>query len=312
MISQASCKITKESQCKNFAYEIFDNIDELVEANRARPHLRNQDRMNMDKEIESNSSWYQCSSYKEAENLALNGWKGLLEKSEFTDFYKVNKGYADKMFKTKNDVVGFAPIVANVLKGIPQSMINVDKKRVRSKIIHIAYNISCTAGRNGRTIMEAGFKVMSAIVDLEKQGYRIRLTAIQDFTDKRLGCDVMMIKVKDENKKLDLYSSMFALTHTAVFRLLGFAWHERSPVCRDLGDGYGTTFYNAYNGWENFHNDIKNILKDKNTVLINAQDLTGGKYSYGEDLTVEDIEKMILEYGRSYNIEKEADVGDAC
>lgn len=309
MITQKSCKIRDDSECKKTAYEIFDSIDELVMSNKQRPHLRDDDHTNMDDDIESRSNWYQCSSYGEAEKLALNGWKGLLEKSEFTDFYRTQKGYTEKMFRTKNDVVGFAPIVPNVLKGIPQAMINVDKKRVKSKVIHIVYNITCPARCGGERIMQAGFKFMSAVVDLEKQGYRIRLTAMQEHSDREEGTDIMLIKVKSENKLLDIFSTMFTLTHTAVFRLLGFTWYEKSPIARSMS-GYGMCYSDVYYSYKGLHEDLKAIIKDKNAVMINAYDII--KKNSDDKCTVEEIEEMILKYGRSYDIEKEADAEDAC
>lgn len=292
MITVSECDVTRKSKCKKTAYEIFSNVDELIKANKNREHKRGENHSTMTDL--GNKSWYQCKNYSEAEDLALNGWKGIIEEPEFANFYQNQKGYVDKMIRTKNDVVGFAPIVPNVIKGIPQCMINTDRKRVKSKVISIAYNISCTAGISGEEIMQVGFKFMSAIVDLEKQGYRIKLTAIQDFSNYDKGCNLLIVKVKNEYKKLDIYSTMFTLTHTAMFRLIGFVWYEKSPICREMF-GYGKKYDAVFDSYEYLREDLREILHDENIVLINASDLVRR-----DDLTIEQIEDMIIKDGKSY------------
>ena len=269
------------------AYEIFDTVDELVEANRKEHHKRNSDTMTV-AEFDD-TRWRGCRNYNEAENLAIHGWQDALEKSEFKNFYNKNYGEENKLVKLKNDVVGFAPIVPNVLRGIPNCMINVEKRKVKSKIIHIVYNISAIARYSGDSIMKAGMKLVSAIVPLEQQGFRIKLTAMQDFTgcDKSKGTDIFFINLKNEYKKLDLYSTMFPLMHTAMFRVIGFAWHERSPVCRDWGMGYGTSFENVYSE-EQMVKCLQTIFKTQEVKYICSETIMD------KDMSVEEIQEFLL------------------
>lgn len=131
------------------AYEYFSSIDELVKASRSRPHIRQYEDHTLSSELSYN--WNGCSTYEEAEDMALNGWNKILEDTEFKGFYYNGGIEIEKMVKPINDVVGYAPIVPNVLLGIPQTMVNFSRKKVKSKIIHIVYgitvNMRCGNGR---------------------------------------------------------------------------------------------------------------------------------------------------------------------
>lgn len=135
---------------------------------------------------------------------------------------------------------------------------------------------------------------MKAIVDLEKRGYRLRLTAMQEYSSQG-DTDILFIKVKDEFKKLDLQSSIFNLVHPAVFRAIGFVWKERSPVCIEMS-GYGTTFKNIHGNDKMLIENIKIILKDKNLVYISANELIN--INRKKNITATDIEEMILKGGK--------------
>lgn len=260
----------------NVAYEIFDTVDELIEYLYSQPHRRGNDAMNG---IFDDEEWRGCKNFKEAENLALNGWEEVIEKKEFQNFYNKKIGEENKMIKFKNDVVGYVPIVPNVIRGIPNCMINIEKRPVKSKIIHILYNISVTSGFRGQEIMDAGLELMSAIVELERQGFRIKLTAMQDFTswERSVGTDILMIKLKSEYKKLDLFTTMFSLMHPAMFRTIGFAWYERSPVVREKS-GYGTDISNPdYMSKEKITACLGEIVHDDNVKYIYSKQIIRNK-----------------------------------
>ncbi len=248
----------------NIAYEIFDAVDEMIEYVKKNPFKRGNDTLS-EKSFDDADWRGGCQNFKEAEELAINGWEEMLDDADFKSFYSNTCDEENKMTKFKNDVVGYVPIVANVLRGIPNCMINIEKRKVKSKIIHIVYNLSATAGYSSKKLKEAGLKLMSAIVDLEKQGFRIKLTAMQDFTDwdKSVGSDMFFLNLKSEYKKLDLYSTMFSLMHPAMFRVIGFTWYERSPVARQHR-AYGTSFGNPEYSNGKMNDCLNEIFKNKN------------------------------------------------
>lgn len=285
MITQGEVKI--EDTCANkgqvIAYETFDYLDEIIKTNRTRTHQHNDDRINGHESF--SKSWDGVNSYKEAEDLAVNGWQEAEKNKDLDTIFNLQAvNEEDKLISFKNDVVGFTPVVPLVLQGIPTCMTNVSKKRVKSKIIHIAYNISVTCGTSSEQIMKAGFELFKVVMRLERQGYRVRLTAMQDFTNGD-GSNLLVLNLKDEYKPLHISSMMFPLMHTAMFRVIGFAWYERSPVTWYMS-GYGRS-YDSHFSRKSFVDAIKKILKTDNLVYFRYRDI--------EDKTAEEIVDKIKE-----------------
>lgn len=267
----------------NIAYEYFSTIDELIKVNRERPHINQNEDHTLPHELSYRFNG--CDTYEEAENMALNGWNEILEDTRFENFYYNGGIKIEKMTKQINDVVGYVPVVPNVLLGLPKTMINFTKKKVKSKILHIVYGITVPASVDEKELKKIGFEFMKAVVNLEKQGYRLKLTAMQEYSEDK-DTDILFIKVKDEFKKLDLQSSMFTLIHPSVFRAIGFVWKERSSICEYMS-GYGRPYQGIF-----LEKNIKTILKDENLTYISANSFVNK-----ENITFEDIEKIILKRG---------------
>lgn len=260
----------------DFNWEMFDYLSEIIESNKKRkmkdsPFL--QDSLN-DKETPKSKSWHGCNSYKEAENLAINGWKEAEENEILNDIFNLKIDDEDKLISFKNDVVGFTPVVPLVLQGIPKCMTNVSKKRVKSKIIHLVYNISITCGTQSEEIMNAGIELFKVIMKLERQGYRVRLTAMQEFSNRESG-DCMLLNLKSEYKPLHITSMMFPLIHTSMFRVIGFGWFERSPVTNPKS-GYGHQFTTEF-GKPRLIKLLKKVLKTENLIYLEFKEIDGKK-----------------------------------
>lgn len=273
MIIQGQEKIDKKyktdaDENSRINYELFDYLSEIIETNRSRPHKHNEDTIK--NETIHDRSWSGVNNYEEAEELALHGWKEAEENEQLNDIFNLQINDEDKLISFKNDVVGFTPVVPLVLQGIPNCMTSVTKKRVKSKIIHIVYNISTTCGTSGKEIMKAGIELFKVIMKLERQGYRVRLTAMQDFSNYD-SSDWFLLNLKSEFKPLHITSMMFPLIHTAMFRVIGFAWFERSPVT-EYKSGYGRNFTSHYEK-EALIKALKNILKTDNLVYFSFKDI---------------------------------------
>lgn len=269
----------KLSTDKSINYEVFDYLSEIIKANRERPHRHNDDRFKESMSLD----WDGVRSYEEAEEMAIHGWS---EKSRIDEFGKIFDLSSDKdeekMVTFKNDIVGYAPIIPLVLQGIPTSMQNVAKKRVKSKIIHIVYNISTTCGTSSKEIFNAGLELFKAIIKLERQGYRVKITAMQEFSwygrnEDEKTSDFILLNLKSEFKPLDISNMMFPLMHPAMFRVIGFAWYERSPVTAYRG-GYGTNFMNGGTRAEMLE-ALKKILKTENIHYLSFRDIRDLNYN---------------------------------
>lgn len=280
MIIQSKQEIDDEENKGNYMnYEVFDYLSEIIETNRKRKKRHNDDTMNI---RSLNKSWDGVRTYEEAENLAINGWREMENDDRLKNIFNLQTGEEDKLISFKNDVVGYTPIVPLVLQGIPNCMSNVQKKRVKSRIIHIVYNISITCDRSSDDIMKAGLELFKVIMALERQGYRIRLTAMQEFTDYN-GSDMFFLNLKSEYKPLHISSMMFPLIHPAMFRVIGFCWYERSPVT-SYKSGYGTSYENRFSN-ASLIKGLKNIFKTNNLIYLSFRDI--------EKLKAKDIAKKI-------------------
>ena len=280
MIIQSKQEIDdKENKGNYMNYEVFDYLSEIIETNRKREKRHNDDTMNI---RSLNKSWDGVRTYEEAENLAINGWREMENDDRLKNIFNLQTGEEDKLISFKNDVVGYVPIVPLVLQGIPNCMSNVQKKRVKSRIIHIVYNISITCDRSSDDIMKAGLELFKVIMALERQGYRIRLTAMQEFTDYN-GSDMFFLNLKSEYKPLHISSMMFPLIHPAMFRVIGFCWYERSPVT-SYKSGYGTSYENRFSN-ASLIKGLKNIFKTNNLIYLSFRDI--------EKLKAKDIAKKI-------------------
>jgi len=192
---------------------------------------------NYDMKNESYSkSWDGVNSYNEALELMRLGYQPTVDKLQET--LKANKLGTGKRISFENNVHGFAPIVPLALKGVPNSMVNMTMKPIKCKVINVYYDMGINADASSEDIIKAGQKLLGTIIELEKQGYRFNLYAIQAFSGEK-DADILCVKVKSSDKPIDLKRISFPLTHPAFFRVIGFDWQGRSPITKYRGDGRG-------------------------------------------------------------------------
>lgn len=262
--------------------EIFDSAHELAKANRERPIRPGEN--DTIRYGDGDGDWAGCKTYEEAENLLSNGWSYKLEKVK-ADIKGVMLRETGKRITTKNDVVGFAPIVPLAIQGVPQCMVNTAYKPIKSKVIDLYYDIAVNARVSSKDIFENGLKVMQAVVSLERQGYRVRMSALQSYAGNRDGyhdCDMLVVRVKNENQPLDMKRIMFPFMHPAMFRKIGFAWQERSPMAHHRW-GKGRDFNRVFSK-DNIPQMIRDAFGPTAIRLSNLEILNQG---------VEYIEKML-------------------
>ena len=175
------------------------------------------------------SSWHGVSSYEEALQLLNDGYQPAVEM--LRDVLKANKTSIaeQKRISFMNDIQGFAPIVPLALKGVPQSMVNMTMKPIKCKVIDVYYDMVVSCATTPEEIIDNGKKLLGVIMNLEKKGYKFNLYAVQTYSNKNQGCDMLTIKVKDSNKPLDIKKMSYVLMHPAFFRVIGFDWYSKVP-----------------------------------------------------------------------------------
>lgn len=164
-------------------------------------------------------------SYDEALQFLRNGYQptvaALKEKMSVKD-------RSQKRISFQNNIVGGTPIVPLALRGVPNCMVDMKMKPIKCKVIDVYYDMTCSCGTDSDDIIRNGQKMLGAILDLEHQGYRFNLYAIQTYSDTR-SVDLLAVKIKSSNQPLDLRRMSFPLTHTAFFRVIGFDWYSKFP-----------------------------------------------------------------------------------
>lgn len=231
--------------------EFYDNANDVVEDCKSRK-LRHSD---YDVGTSFKSSWEGVKTYDEALDLLKNGYQSAVD--SFRNELKVTGGIGPR-FAFNNNVFGFVPVVPLALKGVPECMVNMTLRPLKAKVLDVYYDIGVIAKYSAEDIVKAGKAVLGTILELERQGYRFNLYAVQTYWGSGYGrrfegtdndssaLDMLCVKVKSSNTPLDLKRMSFPLVHPAFFRVIGFDWQGKSPVTRYIGSGRGRDFATHY------------------------------------------------------------------
>lgn len=208
-------------------------------------------------------------SYDEAMDLFRNGYQPTVE--SLKSALKVNVSGTKKRVSFQNEVAGFQPVVPLALMNVPNCMVNTRIKTIKCKVIDVYYDMTVNCGISPEDIIENGKKVLSAIIDLERQGYKFNLYAVQSYQS---GCDgdMLCVKVKSSDKPLDLKRMSFSLTHPAFFRVVGFDWYSKCPVAK-YRSGYGRAF--AYDMSKQERKELAENVFGKGAVYISHKNVMG-------------------------------------
>ena len=189
----------------------------------------------------TNDSDKKCDSFEDATDLLIHGYSENVEKM-VSKVNMLHKTGLAKKTKRYSDVVGYAPIVPNAILGLPNSMMNQKRVRVNSKVITVVYAPDVPWYVSPSEVLDYGCKVIAYIMNLEKQGYRVRveyLSSNADDTTHPKNQNILRIPLKSENNPVNVKRLAFALTHAAMQRYMVFDWLERLPNSAELyGMGY--------------------------------------------------------------------------
>lgn len=254
--------------------EIYNTVSDMVTLLKTRNITNSSFDDQQTKQIDT--SWVGVRSYDEACEFLHNGYQPSVEKlKERMKAKYVGEG---KRITFHNDVVGYAPIVPLAMQGVPQSMLNHKMKPIKAKVIDVFYDITVNCGTTSEQILNNGSNLLGAVVDLEQEGYKINIYAIQPYSDEK-NCDMLVIKIKDSKQPMDLKRMSFPLTHTAFFRVIGFDWYSRVPGGR-YRYGYG-------------HNLNQEFGREKSTAII--REVTGNDRAvvlYGAEMLRQGVEHI--------------------
>ena len=128
-----------------------------------------------DKSKQDFGSWEGVDSYEEALDLMKNGYQPVVDTLKTK--LNANKMGERKRISFQNNIVGAVPVVPLAMMGVPNNMIDMKMKPIKCKVLDIYYDMTCSCGTKSKDIIENGRKLLSAIIQLEKEGYRFNLYA---------------------------------------------------------------------------------------------------------------------------------------
>lgn len=144
--------------------------------------------------------------------------------------------------KRYNAVCGGVANVPATLMGLPKSMIRTQKVTFKdSKVLTICYNGTAAAHVDKNDLRDTAARLMSALVGLEKNGYRVNLYV---YMGSRRGDDScnMFVRIKDSGQYMDLKKAAYPLINPSMLRRHYLRFVETAPGLknREFYCGHGS------------------------------------------------------------------------
>lgn len=181
-----------------------------------------------------NEDFTGVSSAEEAISMLEDGWGKYVNdfKKKFNDKYEnLTRNAVCK--KRAVSYVGFKPIVARALIGLPNAMYRNVKSTKKSKVLRFLICIDRSCCVTTKEILEKMSSDLSEIAVLEHNGYRCRIEvfsmySLEDSYDKTIVANTLL--VKSEDQPFDIKRLAFPIVHSAMDRVFGFAWENTIPL----------------------------------------------------------------------------------
>ena len=189
--------------------------------------------------VKGTQSFTQTKSYEEATSLFKNGWDSMAK--NITNQLNVKKCQTldTHVQKVMFDVVGFQASVPRYLQGIPTNMVNKKLVPIKQKVITLNKDISYNAMTSTQDIIDASIQTLQLIKKIEAQGIRVNLNLIFG-TKADNNTEVVKIRLKSANERLNISKLAFPLVHPSMLRRLLFRYIEVAPtVTKGFKWGYG-------------------------------------------------------------------------
>lgn len=188
--------------------------------------------------VESDYSFTNTYSFKEATDLFRKGWS---EMSELLTQRLKAEGVIESTMTTKTvqSVEGYHPIVPLYLMGIPNNMVSRKMVPMKKKVVTLNKSLNYSAKIKKEDIITESVKAFKLIKKLESQNYRVNLNLVFGvfvYDEKYF----IKIRLKSANEKLNISKLSFPLVHPSMLRRLFFRFEEVYPdVSEKFRRGYG-------------------------------------------------------------------------
>lgn len=264
---------------KLITYTIEELIDQLNE-----PIIDGRD----DSSDDNDYGFSLTHSFKEAKDLMIKGdvksQSKILEIKSKLD-YEMNSKESIKV-RSRADVAGYSPIVANAVMGLPKSMINSYRVPVKNKIVDIYINHSVGAFMDAETIEFRGAYILSYIDHLEQNGYRVNLfSGAFSYNMEDDDYSGFYVKVKSSSQPLNTLKAAFYAVHPSFLRRIYFRILENEPRLKDKthsGYGQATNFSQQ--------RDLQNKMLGKDVIILDRSINLDEDKSYEDN--IKELEKF--------------------
>jgi hypothetical protein len=224
----------------NCSYRDFNNIQEFVQYIEDTP-LNDIFRWEKLGSTETGQySWYQTSSYEDAQDKLKNGDKKIAER--LTGQLKVEKHAHNMMVqKPSYGVAGYQASVPRYLQGIPTNMINKKAVIQKQRVVTITKNIGYFGVFSGEDIIKEAIKAVQLINTIEAHGIRCNLyvTSIAEAGGTAVG---FRVKIKSANERMNISKLAFPLANPSMLRRFSFRYREIAPeTTNSFKYGYGSS-----------------------------------------------------------------------
>lgn len=180
-----------------------------------------------------------ANTYQKAEQIMAEGYAEPLERMKKA-ILKIDKKDKAQRPRPYDSFVGYSVNVPKALAGIPECMIQREKRAEKAKTIHLLYGFSALGNVSAQKLVDGGVNFISLVNSLEKAGYRVKIDIVRCTTTAETAIGYIC-NVKDYGHKLNLLKLCFPLVHPAMLRRVSFRWCETLPELKDyqFAGGYG-------------------------------------------------------------------------
>ncbi len=199
-------------------------------------------------------------TFTDAYSMLTEGWYEGSKKLE--KHLTLEKGSTLNKLERKfvQDVVGFQPIVANYLMGIPKSMVNSKMVMRKEKVVTLNYCASFSGAVSANTIEENCITAFRIVKAIEAAGTRVNLNVfyagcVCDYQTSTKRYNLIKLRIKGANERLNIAKMAFPMVHPSFLRRILFRVIEVSPsFTREYVGGYGRVVSN---------DEFAEVFKDK-------------------------------------------------
>lgn len=208
----------------------FESLRELGEFVRNTPRVW---RVNHSLTNPADKSWDLGAGFEGAVNMAINGWIEGAERVQ-----EALKAFPAKTPKpdTRTDVYGFRPHVPRFCAGAPDSMIRHANtaETGAGAVLTLIVPLNAQASTGAESMANFGIAVAQYVNQLETDGTRVELIGCicnnWEYLNPKSLRHSFSWTIKNADQPLDLAVIAFAIGHPAMWRRLGFAVMERTPI----------------------------------------------------------------------------------